>query len=261
MKKIFIGIITFEGKNYIFDRWKENLDNILTYTHEKLREDVVTKVVMVDNSPTEDYYNYLKDNFDGEVIHEKYIEETNANIANSRNRLRKEFLKTDYDYFFMLESDVLPQDKILVELLNHNVPVVSGYYLVGQGLRWKRPCVVMPFIPIEEARKLPENHVEISLSKERLVKVLQGSMGCCLIKREVLEKLNFFFLRAKNNYIVHDDTFFFNECEINGIPVYVDSLQICNHFQSNWWKEFVLKREAERLGDSENQNIISKEVR
>src|SRR3990167_7105212 len=230
MKKIFIAGLTFEGKHYCFDRWKNHLDTILTYTHKEIPE-IVTKVVIVDNSITEDYYNYLKNDFDGEVIHEKHLEETNANIANSRNRLREEFLKTDYDYFFMLESDVFPPINILVELLNHDVDVVSGIYMIGQGMRWKRHCAVMPFMPVEEAKKLPENNVEIQLSKERLVRVLQGSMGCNLIKRKVLEKINFFYLRAKNQYIVHDDTFFFNECEILGIKVYVDSLMMCQHFQ------------------------------
>ena len=258
MKKIFIGSMTYEGKNYCFDRWKENLDRILDYTHQNIN--IITKVVLVDNSPTEDYYNYLKENFDGEVIHEKFMEQTNANLAYSRNRLRKEFLAIDYDYFWCLESDVFPPIDCLFELLNHDVDVVSGIYMIGQGMRWKRHCAVMPFIPVEEARKLPENNVEIQLSKERLVKVLQGSMGVCLIKRHVLEKINFFSLRAKNNYIIHDDTFFFNECEILGIQVYVDSLMMCQHFQSNWWKDFVLKREVEKYGDSENQNIIIKEV-
>ena len=261
--KVLIGSITYRDKDYILDRWFARLQDIIKLT--KFHIDQVDLLIIDNTNDIGEHAEYLRNKLNCNVIKERYMEETNANIANSRNRLRKEVLFEGYDYLFMLESDVLPPREIIIELLNHKVPVVSGWYHVGQGLRWKRPCVVMPFRPIEEAKKLPENHVEISLAKERLVRVLQGSMGCCLIRQDVLRKLDFFHLKSRNTAIVHDDTFFFVECEMKGVPVYVDSDMLCLHFQSNWWKEYVLNKiEKDKLlresGGSENQIIIKNEV-
>ena len=274
VKRCLIGSLTYDKKEYILDRWVERVLEL------KIPRDFEIEILIVDNTNDNgEYAQSIRDRYGLNVIHEKYLEETNANIANSRNRLRKYVLENNFDYLFMLEIDVIPQIDTLYELNKHNVPVVSSYYYVCQGGHFKRPCIVLPFKRLEnvftfeevlEAQKKlrensPENLVEMALTKERLVKVSQGSMGCCLIKREVLQKLDFFYLRGKNNAIVHDDTIFFNECEFKKIPVYVDSTQIVAHFQSNWWKEYVLNRiEKDKLlrksEGSENQIIIKSEV-
>jgi len=251
MKTILLGTMTYKGKDYILDRWMKRINKLI------IPDNTLVDFLVIDNTDDDgEYASFINKNYNIKVLRSKRYDDTRTTIATARNMLRDKVIECNYDYLFMLEIDVIPPIDILTELINHDVPVVSGYYYVGQGLHFKRPCVVLPFKEMEGVKtfdeavkyksenKIIENAVELALTKNKLVKVFEGSMGNCLIKKEVLEKIK--FIHMKGSEITHDDTFFYADCDMNNIPVYVDSDMLCSHFQSTWYKELVLQRVDER---------------
>ena len=134
-------------------------------------------------------------------------------------------------------------------MISHDKDVVSGWYYIGQGRLHKRPCVALKWVPREEAIN-DEAYVEKKMGEHKLLEVSQGSLGCCLIKKEVLENIVFVAGSGlgENMRRCHDDTFFFADCDIFGFKVYVDTDMICGHFQSDWWKS-----EFERIEEMKNK--------
>lgn len=156
--KVLIGTPIHESKDYSMQRWLENVS----------RQEYPADLLMVDNSPDPEYVekvqgyctkfgitNYKIEHIDLPPQQGKY-----ERIARSREIIRQEFLKGDYDAWFVWECDQIIPTNTLDKLITI---MKEGNYMMVNPNKW--------------SRENPDNP--------------NTDFGCCLIKREALEKYGF----------------------------------------------------------------------
>ena len=235
--KILVGCLTYSNKGYILDRF---IKRVQEFTYPNF------EFLMVDNSKDMDYFNRIKSYGVNVIKVERSNKDTREVICESRNILRQYALDNNFDFFFCLEQDVIPRKDIIEELVQHNLPVVGGWYYINQGLLLKRPCLFKGFIELDVGEEQKQRTLDgyktddLELSQNRLVKIYLGSLGVTLIRRDVLEQVKFWW---DERFRAHDDSWFFNDLSCRGIDVYVDTDLLCAHFQNSWaikaCKEFI----------------------
>lgn len=104
--KILIACPTYEGKEYCFDKWIAAV-KALDYPNKEL--------LVVDNSPTLDFYNRWKNKVP--MVHLELDLTPNRRIAASMEYIRQQFLKSDAKYWFNVESDIMLPSQSLQFLL------------------------------------------------------------------------------------------------------------------------------------------------
>ena len=108
-------------------------------------------------------------------------------VAVNRNRVCEEFLKKDGEYLWFLDTDMVFGEEDLYKLLNlfrsNKMDIVSALYFgrMVSGVKTTQPVWLM-----EAQTGVYEN---VGHFGNGLQEVDAIGMGCCLIKREVLEKL------------------------------------------------------------------------
>lgn len=166
--------------------------------------------------------------------------------AMARNRIAADALNGGYDAVLMVDNDIeLPRDA-LVCLLEHDQPIVMGYYLNryarGGGkytCLYKQQSRGWEMYRADELRELLD-------SGKYLIRVKGGGMGCCLIRSDVFRMLPFPWfewtdnarteIQAKSVYECYDafasggeDINFCNLATNNGIPIHADTRVGCGH--------------------------------
>ena len=232
--KVFVGTITFDGKEYIAERFIERVKE-LTYPG-------IIDFIIIDTSRNGDYYQKLKKlvgDF-GTVLKDPYYEDTRENCCKARNHLVDLFLKSDAEYMFHLEQDVIPKKDIIEELIQWKKPIVGGWYYINQGREFKRACIFKGWLPIKapddwlgKQKNLMKLVPYDTMGEKRLMKVYLGALGIILIHRDIFEKHGIRFWWAKE-FSWHDDTGFFHDLEVKGIDFFVDTDCLVPHFQSYW---------------------------
>lgn len=101
-------------------------------------------------------------------------------LEKARNMIHEAFLKTEYPYLMMLDSDVMFPPKMLETLMAHKLPIVGGWYR-DKKADDHHPAVYdfieeKDGIPYFRHRKEPGTGVE---------KVDATGAGCWLMSREV----------------------------------------------------------------------------
>lgn len=156
--KVLIGTPIHVSKDYSMDRWLENVS----------RQEHPADLLMVDNSPDTEYVEKVKEyctkhgitNY--KIIHLELppTQEKHERVARSREIIRRYLLERDYDAWFVWECDQIIPVNTLDELIKI---MKEGNYLMVNPNKW--------------ARENPANP--------------NTDFGCCLIKREALEKHSF----------------------------------------------------------------------
>ena len=209
--RILLGCPTSDYKSYCLKEYLEGVNN-LNYKHFDL--------VLVDNSETSDYYNKLK-KLNIKVIKDKYKESAKERIVSSRNKLKNYFLNNYYDYFLSLEQDVVPPKDVIQKLMKHDKDICSGLYFKEKDNELI-PIMYVPykdeFAKLLKFEEIPENE---------LVEVITSGLGCVLIKRKVLENIEFRYEKDKEPW---DDVWFCEDARQKGFKVYVDTSVRCKHF-------------------------------
>lgn len=166
-KKYFIAVYTNKVKEYCDDKFFTNLCN-LSYTNKEIH--------VVDNSDDKTYLDALKVKFPSinSFTHVECSKEDKRTlflrrVEQSVNYLRGEFLKSDCDYFFIIESDVLVP-KNVIELFNKSIPSLTDKWGILGGLYYEG---------FHDYSKIGINPVAHALS------------GCTIYKRELLEEIPF----------------------------------------------------------------------
>lgn len=196
------------------------------------------KHILIDNSPTMDYYHRLKAELEPQGFYVYHVDRgNNTREALTRSQVfaRRMALDEGFDYLMSIESDIMVPPVILQWLIARMKPVVTVMYFIGdQKNGQKVPCVAVP-----------EFHEDVGVWGSRLLKVDElgqfvnnglvqvhtGGMGGCLIRRDVLEKITFYY---DPRYKGHSDIYFFNDCFKNRIPVFVDTDIWCDHDNKPW---------------------------
>ena len=155
---VLIGTPIHVSKDYSMERWLENVS----------RQEHPADLLMVDNSPDKEYVEKVKGyctkfgitNYKIEHIDLPPQQGKYERIARSREVIRQEFLSKDYDAWFTWECDQIIPTNALDKLIGL---MKEGNYMMVNPNKW--------------ARENPDNP--------------NTDFGCCLIKREALEKYGF----------------------------------------------------------------------
>lgn len=221
--KILLACPINRVKDYIICEWLEYV--------EKMEGDF--DIFLVDNSKNPDWHLIFKNS----DINIEYVspkgKDTRTYILESRQVIRDYFIKNDYTHLFSLECDVFPPLDAIPRLLKHNIPAVSGYYFIGHF-----PDTYPLFVDVIELKKAKVTWFYIMGFMEsflkidgKLVKTHGNGIGCTMLRREVLEKLDF---RVNYNDLGFDDSFFFQDLYKNYIDHYCDTSLLCQHINYDW---------------------------
>jgi GT2 family glycosyltransferase len=230
--KILIGCPTCDRYKYCIDEWIERVNNIINNS-----KDHEIDYLLVDNSKEDNFFNKLKEK-NVNILKAPHLENVRERITHSRNLLREKLLKENYDYFFSLEQDVMPEKDILDQLLKADKKIISAYYakptLVGLkdketgkihnavlefSLIWKHHGIGIK-------RTLPQE-----IKNKGIISVGGFGIGCVLINKEVLEKIKFKFIEGKRAF---DDLLFCQDAEDNDYKLFLESNIHVKHLHKPW---------------------------
>ncbi len=117
--KILVGCPQHEIKEYAFEEWIDCV-NKLDYPN--------YEVLVVDNSPTLDFYERWKDKVPMVHIEADQSENPNVRICQGMAVLQKKFLSEDFTYWFNLESDVIVPPNAIDILLKFDGDWIAHAY-------------------------------------------------------------------------------------------------------------------------------------
>ena len=148
--------------------------------------------------------------------------------ASSRNCLIEGFLEGDSDYLFFVDSDVVPPEDAAQKLLALDVDVAAGIYniMISDEIYWD---VRSNGVYISTDSTLPDKPFKID----------GAGGGCLMIKREVLEKMEYPWFdlelqRASENDGVFikrgEDVYFIEKAIENGFSVVAHPEVVCDHY-------------------------------
>jgi hypothetical protein len=148
-------------------------------------------------------------------------------VNEARNVIHNKFLESEYPFLFMLDSDVLPPPDTIERLLEHDLPVVGGFYRKKEKFKVKktdgsieilqRP-VVYDYSRFDEETQKHKFSERIAVGTG-LEKVDGIGAGCLLIRRDAAEKV------GKSPYSLlfgGEDLTFCRTLHDADIPIHVD---------------------------------------
>jgi len=230
--RVLVGCPTSDSHAYCLDEYMKVL-----FSLDYPRYDIL----IVDNSKDDGYCEKIKE-YGVEVIKIPYNSSVLKRIVDSRNVLREYALENGYDYFLSLEQDVIPPSDVIQRLLESKHKVISGLYF-GFTNKYEFPnikpgSVVMPVAynlfngdekskqpGLQALRRFGSNEV----NPPRRVSVRMTGLGCIMIYKEVLGKINFRYEEGKPNT---DDRYFSDDIFKLNIPQILDTSVRCKHLLS-----------------------------
>ena len=183
-------------------------------------------------------------------------------LCNKQNLLRERFLASDCTHYLNLETDTIPPENMLTDLIKHDVDIVSALYMIdtqefqkfdlnslpkkrgqiGEAVKESLDAGHSGVIVVRQ-KKIPTVwgifgtksrlwDLEDALPQRGLVRVFSSGMGCLLIKRELLEKLNFKIQIGTEQQFT--DFIFHKEAYDLGYQAFVDTDIWCNHLHKDF---------------------------
>lgn len=177
-------------------------------------------------------------------------------ISLAREEAIEEFLNTKhvegekkgqpiYNFIFFMDSDSVPQADIVYRLLQHDVPVASGWYssrgsalpvilkIVGKNLPKNMGEVLKDpeKFPKWQAMRYSE-FLTLKKDKKGLVKVDGCGAGALLIRYDVLSHLDkpYFYEDHLRPHSFGEDLWFGLNCKIHGIDIKIDTSAFVGHW-------------------------------
>jgi GT2 family glycosyltransferase len=226
--KVLIGCPTYESYEYCLEPYVNAVKNIDYDNHD---------ILLVDNSPTDEFFTRLKKRIPAERIY--YVDGARERIVRSRNLLLQKALGRGYDYFFSLEQDVIINPDTLKKLLAHNKPIVSGYYANRRVIQMRnnktgdmhRQMIELPVAYMKTGGEEVKRAHPDQLRNKGLVEVGAVGMGCLLLAKDVLQKIRFRYDPEKESF---DDMHFSDDALKLGYKLYVDGDTIATHLHKDW---------------------------
>lgn len=221
--KVQISCPLNSRKDYCVDEYFKNTQAI-TYPNKTFYFD--------DNSADENYYRKLMIQYGFEITHTepKGLPSTIYMTA-SMNKILDRFLKSDCDYLFLKEVDVMCEPDTIQRLLAHQKFIVGVPYFIFEGSQTYLCGLKLEDLYGTNITRNIEWREDFLKFKGRLQQVMSVGFGAVLISRIAIEGYKFYADIKKK---VHCDTLFFIDCAEDGIEVYRDNTQIAVHKNSSW---------------------------
>jgi FkbM family methyltransferase len=132
-----------------------------------------------------------------------------------------------YDYLLCVDSDIVLPPDTLVKMLAHNVDIISGIYI-------QRKAEPRLEIYIEHRGGLNNLSIEDMYAEPTDLREVGGvGMGCCLIRGEVLRKMeypHFVYQSALDHeHTFSEDLYFCRAARTAGFHVWMDRSIVCEH--------------------------------
>lgn len=245
--KILIGSPTFHGMKYCLKEFLESLRAIDYPNYD---------ILLVDNSPEDNFFRELKKEKDIISIRDNTEEESNVlRLINSRNKILQYALENDYDRILMIDADVIPPKNVLKELISCKKDIVSGlyfnYFNASGKTKWL-PCAWKKlnqelFDQIKEKypslmegydspKAMTEHLTDQDVESRKLFEVVIPCAGCMLLSKAVFEKINYEMPEnSKPNQT--DDIYFLEKARIAGFQPYCYTKVRCEHLVAGKYKK------------------------
>ncbi len=150
-------------------------------------------------------------------------------------RGRETFLAGRYDAMLIIESDIVPTKEALKKLAGLNVDMAYGVYIFRQKL--SNTVNIFERYPDNSGRRAKNTGESLSCKPWLLWRAIRegkwpcsgGGFGCLLIRRRVLEKINF-HLEDGHGYC---DTPFTQEAYTAGFSMQAEMSVLCDHIDKD----------------------------
>jgi hypothetical protein len=230
--KVLLAFPTSNKKNYCINEFIKQLINItypvdiLVIDNSRKLNDESAKFIPLRGIIKGSYFDAIR------YVKEDRIENI---IRDCHNQIRDKVLKHNYDFLFSLESDIFTAPNIVEHLLSFKKHVVGLGYFIGQQLNSYHICHETESLGHYNIHSPMTPGQSFVFSDGKLKKCNQLGLGCLLVHRSVLEKIEF-RIDEKDGNLKFDDQYFHEDCQKLGIPVYVDTMNMAYHWNQNWKK-------------------------
>lgn len=220
-QKVLIGCPTSYHKRYCLKAYVAGLRKLI-YPN--------ANFIIVENSQDDTYFNEIKaltadmPNF----ILQKgpWFDGAKDRIIASRNQIRQYALDNGFDYFLSLEQDVIFQDADAVQkMVAHGKDIVAGV-VIGEQLmngQWAPSPMLYVDSKVDPEKMWFLDPKEIE--KPQCIEVRATALGCVLMSRAVLEKIQFRYAGG------FDDMMFSLDARAARFKIYCDTTIRTEHHQ------------------------------
>ncbi|MFC3093364.1 glycosyltransferase [Alteromonas sediminis] len=226
--KVLVGCPTYSGKSYCLEEYAKRV-NGLSYDN--------YDVLLVDNSKEPGYEKQIQSH-GLQAKRDQYIPGVKKRLAQSRNILRQKVLDEGYDYFLSLEQDVIPPKNIIERLMSHRRAVTSAVYCRYQTIKTETGDIFyqgdVPVLYVLPPKDKMRPIFLFELKGHTFIKINGAGLGCLLIHRSVLEKIEF---RVEDPARGCDDNYFFKDLASLNVEAFADVTFQCKHLEQKWSDE------------------------
>jgi len=147
------------------------------------------------------------------------------NIVRNRNDLREKALKHNVDYYLWVDSDIILPKNAIQELILQDRDIIGGWYKTHTGNEYVA------------GRWIANNtSVLYKTTQPSLIPIDFMGLGCCLMKRKVLETIEFdagidlYQKDERGNIFFNGDCVqFCNAAYDNGFKLWMNGDVVCEH--------------------------------
>ena len=149
------------------------------------------------------------------------------NIAHNYNKARQWVLDNDYDALLTVEADMVIPPNAVSKMVKHadedNADVVYGLYCFKNTSSWS----AFTELDVKHGRSLSKDKAKAREIWGQTIDVAGVGLGCTLIKRNVLEKIE--FRTDETRPTMHNDWWFGIDCQEHGFKQVCDTSIVCGH--------------------------------
>ena len=184
-----------------------------------------------------------------------YIEQGTV-IDRARNQLARKALNDECDYIMFIDADMILPPKAIDDLIDMNLNIVSGLYF-AKG---------KPYLPVARIKKNDDDidHKFLETFEfGKVMKVAGAGMGCCLIKADVLKKLEYPWFKFEWKKIkgsmqqLAEDLYFCNAAKKIGYDTYLNTGIVCEHFGAEVGiSHFMMYKDALKIDKLDREEVI-----
>jgi hypothetical protein len=232
LPKILVAMPTASAKDYCVEDF---IDQIKNFTYP------LYDIFIVDNSKDANHVELFWKN-GIKAIHEPIKGDFREELARHQNIIREYFLNGNYDYLFMVESDVFTGEAIIDKLVGYAETYQAGAVTCTYEIMKGEPTLCLTTTSdlnnVRSEKMLPRSMGYNEMGKGCVsfkdffkdpdANLTATGIGCTLFHREALLNTRF-RVNLELNKNAFSDTFIFTDIEKLGYQCFIDSDILCEH--------------------------------